>query len=156
MPATGDEKLQGVRGAWRHSKVGRGREISTVWTNRGVQVGQSCSSRREVAGRAVRVDEAVGVSAGQSVDASAIGEGLDDDGLAAVGAPNSVSTMISNFVFDTPRSASWSPLRVRCATGAWTGWSRPGGFCTPLEWDGSSRSWGFRHGQQQLPLAGDM
>jgi hypothetical protein len=116
MPATCDEKLQGMRGAWRHSKAGRGREISTVWTNRGVQVGQSCSIRREVAGRAVRFDEAVGVSAGQSLDASAIGEGLDDDGLAAVGAANSVSTIISNFVFDTPRSASWSPLRsaLRC------------------------------------------
>ena len=58
-------------------------EISTVWTNRGVQVGQSCSSRREVSPVVpFELMKLVGVSAGQSVDASAIGESLDDDGLA--------------------------------------------------------------------------
>ena len=65
------------------------------------------------------------------LDASAIGESVGDDGLAAVGAPNSVSTIISNFVFEAPHGASWSPLRNALRYRRVDGGSRPGVSARP-------------------------
>ena len=89
------------------------------------------------------IDATAGLSEGQRLDEDQAGEGVGDDGLAAAGAANPVSK-IFNFVFEAPGGASLF------------GDGNPLLSLRSLERDDLSGPGRFRHGQPQLPLAGDV